>query len=473
MRLFAFISSCLFSFALFGQTAEVTLYGGAFSDEGAAVKETANGYIIAATSSSADNGHNDIYLVRILDDLTIEWEATFGGSGADRARDVVVTAEGDFLVLGETSIGENGGFDIALWKVNALGELQWEKNYGGSDWEFAASIVEGNGMFHIAGTTYSESPGTARMMLLAIDSDGNQLDYDTYDILPDSEAEDMIWHNEHLYLIGTRSFDNSTSEGVTRKLDPDGSVVWTAVQDSVAFLGKALSASQYGVAAAFAKNDANQDDTWDMFLVSYTEDGATDWYEWSSPPDAGNQIPEAVVWNGFDVTQAALTDIYGSGEDGVFLNRVSFEGAWLSSVVFGGLQDEAPSDLMVDEEGQLLLLGSSESYGSGDKDVYLVRFPNDNIVSNYELDTLDYTNDAFFVSVPELDKKDLHLWPNPASFGVNLPNSTQWWRVFNNAGVLVSEGSKPEIDLSEMARGMYFVRFVCREGQFVDKLIVE
>ncbi|MCH2199725.1 MAG: hypothetical protein MK081_13180 [Flavobacteriales bacterium] len=110
------------------QTAEVRTYGGFQADEGREILETPTGYLIVGTTASPENGNNDIYVVHILEDLTVDWSTTLGGAGADQGRSAVMTNEGDFLILGQTSLGENGGYDIVVYRIDASGNQLWESN---------------------------------------------------------------------------------------------------------------------------------------------------------------------------------------------------------------------------------------------------------------------------------------------------------------------------------------------------------
>ena len=69
----------------------------------------------------------------------IQWEKSFGGTGYESARDIVQTSDGGYMVFGETNSTDGGviaGFggtkDIWLLKLDATGNLEWQKRYGGS-----------------------------------------------------------------------------------------------------------------------------------------------------------------------------------------------------------------------------------------------------------------------------------------------------------------------------------------------------
>ena len=90
------------------------------------------------------------------------WEKSFGGSEIDRARDVALTSDGNFLITGDSRSSNNdltnnyGVSDIWIIKIDPNGELIWEKSFGGSNFDGvqAISIAE-NDSFLISGNSRS------------------------------------------------------------------------------------------------------------------------------------------------------------------------------------------------------------------------------------------------------------------------------------------------------------------------------
>jgi len=79
---------------------------------------------------------------------TIEWEQNYGGSGWDYPRSIKQTINGGYVVAGMSNssngdvTGNNGDWDYWIIKLDALGNLQWEKNYGGAGADEARSIQQ-------------------------------------------------------------------------------------------------------------------------------------------------------------------------------------------------------------------------------------------------------------------------------------------------------------------------------------------
>ena len=87
-----------------------------------------------------------------------EWNKTFGGSGGDHGFSVQQTADGGFIIAGQTSsFGTRE--DVYLIKTDGSGNEQWSKVFGGIDWDAGYSVQQtADGGFVIAGDTYSWVP---------------------------------------------------------------------------------------------------------------------------------------------------------------------------------------------------------------------------------------------------------------------------------------------------------------------------
>jgi hypothetical protein len=149
-------------------------YGGTDNDIPFALKITSDGgYIVAGETYSNDfdvqGNHDttgiesDVWVLKIDSAGNIEWQKCLGGVGTDKAFDIQVTSDSDYIVVGWEQSGDNGDVngshgarDIWVIKLNHFGILQWQKCYGGSFIDEGYSIREtpDNG-FIVAGSTGS------------------------------------------------------------------------------------------------------------------------------------------------------------------------------------------------------------------------------------------------------------------------------------------------------------------------------
>ncbi len=146
--------------------------GGSLDDIAYSIKQTSdNGFIVAGYSGSYNgdvtentNPVKNIWVVKMNDLGTVEWQKTYGGYGFDEASSIAQTKDGGYVIAGHTS--SNGGdvsghhnpgnYDIWIVKINNAGVIEWQKCLGGSEAEFAYSIVQTkDGGFAVAGFSTS------------------------------------------------------------------------------------------------------------------------------------------------------------------------------------------------------------------------------------------------------------------------------------------------------------------------------
>jgi hypothetical protein len=143
--------------------------GGSADDYASAVCQTLDGgYIVAGITNSNDGivsisyGNGDFWIVKLDAAGNLQWEKTFGGSQLDNLSSIELTTDGGYIVSGYTSSNDgdvslnNGGWDIWVIKLDPSGNMVWEKSLGGSLGEIASSIVQtSDGGYIVAGTTSS------------------------------------------------------------------------------------------------------------------------------------------------------------------------------------------------------------------------------------------------------------------------------------------------------------------------------
>ncbi len=143
--------------------------GGSGFDEGYSITKTSdNGFVVAGETGSNDcdvtvnNGDTDYWVVKLTSSGSIEWQRSYGGSNYDRARSVSQTCDGGFIIAGESwsddgDVGGNyGGYDYWVIKTDSIGLIEFEKHLGGGSVDIARSIQQtSDGGFVVAGESYS------------------------------------------------------------------------------------------------------------------------------------------------------------------------------------------------------------------------------------------------------------------------------------------------------------------------------
>jgi hypothetical protein len=85
----------------------------------------------------------------------MEWNQTYGGPTNEYASALVVTSDGGYAIAGVTDSFGAGYSDFWLVKTDAYGNVEWNRTYGGADYEWAHCVLEASdGGFALAGYTW-------------------------------------------------------------------------------------------------------------------------------------------------------------------------------------------------------------------------------------------------------------------------------------------------------------------------------
>tara|TARA_B100000508_G_scaffold137355_2_gene131765 strand:- start:66500 stop:69556 length:3057 start_codon:yes stop_codon:yes gene_type:complete len=176
----------------FGNISWEKSFGGSFDDWAYSIQQTLNGYIVAGFSGSIDgdvsgnNGNRDYWIISLDLNGNIIWQKSLGGSGDDRAYSIQQTADGGYIVVGESDSSDgdvtinNGGDDFWIVKLDAFGNISWEKSFGGSGNDRAYSVIQtlDEGYFIVGYTTSNDGnvtqySGNGDCWMLKLDEAGN------------------------------------------------------------------------------------------------------------------------------------------------------------------------------------------------------------------------------------------------------------------------------------------------------------
>lgn len=269
-------------------------YGGSANDEAVGIATDAQNQIVVvgnasssdiATTSATFNGTSgDAFVLRLRSNLARHLAFRYGGNSFDKANDVVIDANGNFYVVGETGSANfqqtistyqgSGGAKAFAIRFDSLGNRVWAQRYGGSGVEraYAAELPVNGGLLIGGYTTSGDFPQTISGL------GGSGLD------------AFLI----HLNLDGTRDY----ARRLGGSLDDLALDIATDAHGNVFMAGETQSSNFPSTNSRF------QGQGRDQFVAKFSPAGA---YEWSFP-FGGNQND----FSGGTLTSAAAS-VYLAG----------------------------------------------------------------------------------------------------------------------------------------------------------------
>ncbi|MET3730846.1 T9SS type A sorting domain-containing protein [Moheibacter stercoris] len=229
-------------------------YGGSSIDTAQSIVSNLDGtYTILGTSFSSDidldnnKGLMDYWVFSIDEMGEILWSKTYGGSQEDFATQLIKTQDNGYLLGGyshsiDHDVPNNWGEkDFWVVKITNTGEIQWSKNFGGSEWDELYGLCETeSGNFGLSGYTYSsdgdvsELYGDVDIWVVKLDAAGNMLWERNYGSSGTDEGYSISAIGENFLVAGMTVgdvIDYDITEGIGGgdmwffKLDANGDLI--------------------------------------------------------------------------------------------------------------------------------------------------------------------------------------------------------------------------------------------------------
>jgi len=437
-------------------------YGGNADDGGSSVLQTDDGgYIIAGRTMSYGNGSNDIYILKTDANGNELWTKTYGGNGWDFPIDMKKTLDNCYVIVGGTSSFGVGASDAFMIKIDNNGDSLWFKTYGGSldDEAFEVAICEDSG-YIISGATCSFADGFAAAYLIRTNYLGDTLWTRTYEKKDFNGANSIInTNNDSFLLVGvTETGGAPGADGIAIKTNSIGDTLWMNTYGGASYDelysicednngNYLLCGTTYNLTAG----------SYDVYLVKITTNGGLIWEKSIGGVNADNAY-SIIKTSDNNFFVVGSTESYGSGGKDVYLIKFNSDGDTIWTKTFGGAGDDWASSIKETADGGLVISGCTNSYGNN-YDIYLIK-----------TDANGYS--SFETIIPITGR--LGIYPNPSNglFVIEIPEAIKnvgVVEIYNIQGKRIYEKlladnstDKIEIDIRNNPRGIYII---CIKGK--------
>lgn len=333
--------------------------GGSDDDLLLSFQQTADGgYILGGVSKSnisgdkAENcfGDWDYWIVKTDASGNIQWQNTIGGTNRDLLRSVQQTADGGYILGGESYSDISGdktenciGYsDYWIVKTDALGNIQWQNTIGGSHIDELRCVRQtADGGYMLGGSSSSDISG---------DKTENCIMFSDFWIVKTDALGNIQWQN----TIGGTGFDNLYSLQQTT----DGGYILGGTSDS-------------GISGDKTENNIGD---WDYWIVKIGDTGNIMWQ--NTIGGNGTEVLSSVQQTndgGYIIGGYSWSNISGDktenskGDYDYWIVKIGTSGniQWQNTI--GGGDDDYLYSVQQTADGGFILGGLSSSDISGDK----------------------------------------------------------------------------------------------------------
>ena len=246
------------------------------------------------------------------------WEKTYGGQDDDYAYAMKPTLDGGYILCGKTESFGTEFADIYLVKTDSQGNIIWSKTFGRDTTDIGWDVQQtSDSGYIICGSTYSFGSWYPDIFIVRANHDGEMLWNKIFDWGLLNSGYSIQQTFDGGYIIAGSRGDN----GYVIKTDSMGDTLWT---------------NTYG-----GSNDEG------FYSIQQTSDSG--------------------------YITAGYTSSFGEGWDDVYLVKTDHNGNELWANTFGGERWESARSVQQTSDGGFILCGSSSSFGSAIRSVYVIK----------------------------------------------------------------------------------------------------
>lgn len=486
---------------------------------------TDGGLIIGGYSSSrksldktdTSRGGTDYWIVKLDSIGNIQWDKTLGGKGLDELQEVHQAADGGYIVggsstssiSGDKTENSRGTYDYWAVKLDASGDKEWDKTFGGTGTDYLYSLKPTNdggyilGGFSnsgISGDKTEPSRGFEDYWVIKLNGSGNKqwdktFGGNSYEILLS-----IIQTSDNGYLLGGHSSSNISGDKTGNskggsdfwivKLNSDGNKQWDktfggSLDEAFADARQTKEGGYLlgGYSSSGISGDKSQPTLGnsDFWVLKTDINGNKQWDRTfgGDNEDFLNSL-SVTVDSGYVLTGASSSGISGKktessrGELDYWMVKINKNGKYQWDKTIGGEHNDEAYTVLERKRNDYLIGGYSVSGKTGDKtrpdaqsDYWIVevKFANPNST------TAPISESSITLKI---NKKDFFAYPNPAKDILHIQYSDKAIITLSNqfGKIVITKAinGNDEISVAHLPAGLYYLKN--NEKGIVQKVII-
>lgn len=337
------------------------------------------GFVVMGSTSSLGENRADIYLLKIDGLGNIVWEKTFGGPGSDVGGGMAPTADGGFIITGSTNSYGGKATEVCLIKTDASGNTVWQKVYDGTDGGGGVIVAQtSDGGFIISGGTYpytAPGPIVTSFFLLKTDPTGKLLWLETYDSSRYNNSALVVPAADGGYMVALQIGSVFLDVDILLvKIDQVGRVVWEKrLSREGNQVGQSLATTHDGGYIIVGSTGYTSGENGKVFLIKMNASGDVLWEKTYADGSGAGRSLARTPDGGYIIAGGFISS--RSRGIGVYLLKTDACGNFIWEKTIDGPNNESAQSVSVAIDGGFIIAGEAYSQvaDSGWREAFLIK----------------------------------------------------------------------------------------------------
>lgn len=317
-----------------------------------------------------------------------QFQKKYESTNGSRAYSLKLTHDGGYIIAGSYDVSGLLSAEYYIIKLDATGDTLWANTYGQKVDTTLTSNRDGAGNeaydiiqtfdsgYMVVGEAHTfDSLGKSDIFILKLTPTGDTSWGKTYGGLNSDYGYKIIQLSDSGYIISgyTESYGSGIRDAYVMRLNSVGDTLWAKAYGGNSIDGSSdfIQTKDGGfllVGNTFSFGAGGSD----VYAVKIDRNGTVLWeYAYGGiNNDFGNSVVQTQD-SGFVISGSS--ESFGSGQRDVYVLKLDSIGTLVWSKVFGGTGNESGKSILELANQDLIVMGNTRSYGKGAEDYYLLR----------------------------------------------------------------------------------------------------